>query len=314
VRFIISHADRVTVDGLRWGVEPICTVLTEHGTPIAPSTYYDVLKSKPSRRALRDEELMEEIARVHQANYGVYGARKVWLTLRREGIEVSRCTVERLMRTLGLRGARRGSRPRTTISDPTAARPADLVQRRFSPNRPDATWVADFTYVATWSGTVYVALVIDAFSRRILGWRAASNMRADLVLNALEMALWARGRQGVTDLSGLVHHSDAGAQYTSIAFTERLADAGVAPSVGSVGDAYDNALAETEIGLFKTELIHHRGPWRGLDDVELATLEWVDWHNHRRLHSACHDLTPAEYELIYYGQHPAQHTAGLSTT
>jgi putative transposase len=161
---------------------------------------------------------------------------------------------------------------------------------------------------------VYVALVIDAFSRRILGWRAASNMRADLVLDALEMALWARGRQGVTEVSGLVHHSDAGAQYTSIAFTERLADAGVAPSVGSVGDAYDNALAETEIGLFKTELIHHRGPWRGLDDVELATLEWVDWHNHRRLHSACHDLTPVEYELIYYGQHPAQHTAGLSTT
>ena len=314
MNFIAEHADRVSVDGLRWGVEPICAVLSEQGTPIAPSTYYDRRHHQPSRRALRDEQLKEDINRIHQDNYGVYGARKVWLTLNREGIPVARCTVERLMRELGLAGARRGATRRTTIADPAAARPADLVERQFTSRRPDATWVADFTYVATWSGTVYVAFVLDAFSRRILGWRAATSMRTELVLDALEMAIWARGRQGVTDLTGLVHHSDAGSQYTSIAFTQRLAEAGIAPSVGSVGDALDNALAETEIGLFKTELIHHRGPWRGLDDVELATLEWVDWHNHRRLHSACHDLTPAEYELIHYGQHPALTEAGVSTT
>jgi putative transposase len=290
-------------------------VLSEQGTLIASSTYYDVRDRAPSRQALRDEQLKADISRVHQDNYGVYGARKVWLALNREGIPVARCTVERLMRQLGLQGIRRGGTTRrTTISDPAAARPADLVQRQFSPRRPDATWVADFTYVATWSGTVYVAFVLDAFSRRILGWRAATSMATDLVLDALEMAMWARGRQGIRDLSGLVHHSDAGSQYTSIAFTQRLAEAGIAPSVGSVGDALDNALAETEIGLFKTELIHHRSPWRGLDDVELATLEWVNWHNHRRLHSACHDLTPAEYELIHYGQHPALTKAGVSTT
>jgi putative transposase len=314
VTFIAEHADRVTIDGLRWGVEPICAVLSDHGTPIASSTYYDARERAPSRQTLRDEQLKDEISRVHQDNYGVYGARKVWLVLNREGISVARCTVERLMRELGLRGVRRGATRRTTIGDPAAARPADLVNRQFTPRRPDATWVADFTYVATWSGTVYVAFVIDAFSRRILGWRAAISMTTDLVLDALEMAIWARGRQGVLDLSGLVHHSDAGSQYTSLAFTQRLAQAGVAPSVGSVGDALDNALAETEIGLFKTELIHYRGPWKGLDDVELASLEWVDWHNHRRLHSGCHDLTPAEYELIHYGQHPALTEAGVSTT
>ena len=313
--FIAEHADRVSVDGLRWGVEPICAVLSDQGTPIAPSTYYGARDRAPSRQTLRDEQLKDDISRVHQDNYGVYGARKVWLALNREGIPVARCTVERLMRELGLQGVRRGGvTRRTTIADPVAARPADLVERQFSPRQPDATWVADFTYVASWSGTVYVAFVLDAFSRRILGWRAATSMRTELVLDALEMAIWARGRQGVVDLSGLVHHSDAGSQYTSITFTERLAQAGIAPSVGSVGDALDNALAETEIGLFKTELIHHRGPWKGLDDVELATLEWVDWHNHRRLHSACHDLTPAEYELIHYGQHPALTEAGVSTT
>jgi putative transposase len=174
--------------------------------------------------------------------------------------------------------------------------------------------VADFTYVATWSGTVYVAFVLDAHSRRILGWRVAASMKTALVLDALEMAIWARGRQGVHDLAGLIHHTDAGSQYTSIAVTERLAAAGAAPSVGTVGDAFDNALAESEIGLFKTEVIRHAGPWKGLDQVELAVLEWVDWHNHRRLHSACYDLPPAEYEQIYYGQHPAQQLAGVSTT
>jgi putative transposase len=311
VRFVAEHADRRTVDGLRWGVEPICRVLTEHGTPIAPSTFYDA-RTGTSARGERDEALKTEIVRVHQANYGVYGARKVWLALNREGIGVARCTVERLMGDLGLEGARRGTRRRTTVADPAAARPADLVQRRFSPARPDAVWVADFTCVATWSGTVYVAFVLDAHSRRILGWRAARSMRTELVLDALEQAIWTRSREGVTDLSGLVCHNDAGSQYTSIAFTERLAAAGAAPSVGTVGDALDNALAETHIGLFKTELIHRCGPWKGLDDVELATLEWVDWHNNRRLHTACHDLTPVEFEQVFYGQHPAQQTVGVS--
>ena len=314
MRFIASHADRVTVDGLRWGVEPICAVLTEQGTPIAPSTYYDRLGRKPSRRARRDDELKALIARVHEGNFGVYGARKVWLALRREGVDVARCTVERLMRDLGPQGARRGAVRRTTIADPAAARAADLVRRDFSRPRPDAVWVADFTYVATWSGTVYVAFVLDVHSRRILGWQAARSMRTELVLDALEMAIWARGRQGVTDLTGLVHHHDAGSQYTSIAFTDRLAQVGAAPSVGTVGDALDNALAESEIGLYKTELIRRRGPWKSLDDVELATLEWADWHNHRRLHSACYDLPPAEYEQIYYRQHPAQQPAEVSTT
>ncbi len=312
MRFVAEHADRRTVDGLRWGVEPICRVLTEHGTPIAPSTFYDA-RGRTAGRKQRDEALKGQISRVHQANYGVYGARKVWLALNREGIAVARCTVERLMRELGLEGARRGRRRRTTVADLGASRPADLVERRFSPARPDAVWVADFTYVATWSGTVYVAFVLDAHSRRILGWRAATSMRTELVLDALEQALWTRAREGVDDLSGLVCHHDAGSQYTSIAFTERLAAAGAAPSVGSVGDALDNALAETQIGLFKTELIRPRGPWRGLDDVELATLEWVDWHNNRRLHTACHDLTPVEYEQVFYGQHPAQQAVGVST-
>jgi putative transposase len=312
VRFVAEHADRRTVDGLRWGVEPICGVLSEHGTPIAPSTFYDA-RSRRSARAGRDEGLKAEISRIWDSNYGVYGARKVWLALNREGTPVARCTVERLMRELGLEGARRGQRHRTTVADPGAARPADLVERRFSPARPDAVWVADLTYVATWSGTVYVAFVIDCHSRRILGWRAATSMRTELVLDALEQAIWTRTREGVTDLSGLVCHNDAGSQYTSIAFTERLAAAGAAPSVGSVGDALDNALAESQIGLFKTELIRRRGPWKTVDDVELATLEWVDWHNNRRLHTACHDLTPVEYEQVFYGHHPAQERVEVST-
>jgi putative transposase len=321
VRFVAEHADRVTVvDGrrLRWGVEPICAVLSEHGTPIAPSTYYEhrdrVVHARLTAAEWRDMLWCNEIHRVWVANYRVYGARKVWLQLNREGHPIARCTVERLMRELGIEGARRGKKRRTTIPAPGAERPRDLVERKFTPAAPDCLWVADFTYVATWSGTVYVAFVIDAHSRRILGWRAATSMRTELVLDALEMAIWTRARQGVVDLTGLVQHTDAGSQYTSIAHTERLAEAGAAPSVGSVGDAYDNALAESQIGLFKTEVIRPRGPWRGLDDVELATLEWVDWHNHRRLHSACHDLTPAEYEKIHYWQHPAQQPAELTTT
>jgi putative transposase len=316
VAFIATHAERRSVDGLRWGVEPICRVLSEHGVPIAPSTYYDAAKTarKVSAAELREERLMLAIAKAHHDNYGVYGARKIWLTLNRQGVPVARCTVERLMGVLGLEGVRRGRKVRTTRPDPTATRPTDLVERDFNPARPDQLWVADFTYVPTWAGTVYVAFVIDAFSRRILGWRAATSMRTELVLDALEMAIWTRARAGVADLSGLVHHTDAGSQYTSIRFTERLADAGAAPSVGSVGDAYDNALAETEIGLFKTELINPRGPWRTRDDLELAVLEWVDWFNNRRLHSACADLTPAEYEHLHYRQQPALAETLDSTT
>jgi putative transposase len=314
VRFIAEHADR-SDGGLRWGVEPICAVLTEHGYPIAPSTYYDARAAvrQPSRRQLRDVELKDEIARVHAENYGVYGARKVWLALNREGVAVARCTVERLMRELGLVGARRGRRVRTTRADAAAARPADLVSRDFNPPAPNRTWVADFTYVPTWSGMVYVAFVLDAYSRRILGWRAATSMKTSLVLDALEQAVWTRTRDGVADLSGLIHHHDAGSQYTSIAFTERLAQVGIDPSVGSVGDAFDNALAETVIGLFKTELIKPRGPWRTVEQVEVAALEYVDWFNHRRLFEACGDIPPVELEAAHYRQQAALTEAGHSS-
>jgi putative transposase len=311
VRFIDEHkARRAGPGGLRWGVEPICAVLTEHGCPIAPSTYYDTRGRLPSARSVRDEQLKAAIARVHQDNYGVYGARKVWLALNREGIPVARCTVERLMRELGLAGARRGKGHRTTVPDPSAARPADLVQRRFSPPAPDRLWVADFTYVPTWSGMVYVAFVIDAYSRQILGWRAATSMRTSLVLDALEQAIWARHRDGRDNLAGLVHHHDAGSQYTSIAFTQRLAAAGAQPSVGSVGDAYDNALAESVIGLYKTELIKPHGPWRTVGQVEAATLHYIHWFNHQRLFEVCGDIPPAELETAYYRQNASLAEAG----
>jgi putative transposase len=314
VRFINTHADH-DVGGLRWGVEPICTVLTEHGCPIAPTTYYAALARArtPSARERRDDVLKVEISRVYGENYRVYGARKVWLVLNREGIRVARCTVERLMNELGLVGARRGRRVRTTTADPAAARPADLLERNFNPPAPNRTWVADFTYVPTWSGMVYVAFVIDAYSRRILGWRAATTMKTTLVLDALEQAVWTRHQAGIVEFDGLIHHNDAGSQYTSIAFTERLAEAGAAPSVGSVGDAYDNALAESLIGLFKTELIKPGGPWRTAEQVEIATLEYVDWFNHRRLFEACGDIPPAELEAAHYRQHTALAEVGHST-
>jgi putative transposase len=307
VSFIREHKDQ-------FGVEPICRVLTQHGCPIAPSTYYDAVRRAPSARTVRDERLRAEVSRVHAANYGIYGARKVWLQLNREGVPVARCTVERLMQELGLAGARRGKRVRTTIRCDAAARPADLVRRQFSPAAPDRLWVADFTYVPAWTGMVYVAFVIDAYSRRILGWRAARSMKTALVLDALEQALWTRRRSGSGSLDGLVHHTDAGSQYTSIAFTERLAAAGVSASVGTVGDAYDNALAESVIGLFKTELIKPRGPWRTAEQVEVATLEYVDWFNFRRLYETCGDIPPAELEAAYYRQNAALAEAGQTTT
>jgi len=269
---------------------------------IAPSTYYEHLDREPTRREVRDDELKAHINRVHGANYGVYGARKVWLTLNREGVEVARCTVERLMTDLGLRGAVRGKATTTTIADPGAARPADLVGRRFAPVAPNRLWVADLTYVSTWSGFAYVAFVTDAYARRILGWRVASTMATTMVLDSIEQAIWTRQRDGILDLKDVVHHTDRGSQYTSIRFTERLAEAGIQPSVGAVGSSYDNALAETINGLYKTELIKPGKPWRTVEDVELATARWVDWFNHRRLYEYCGDVPPAELETAYYAQ------------
>jgi putative transposase len=246
-----------------------------------------------------DEQLKSEIVRVHEANLGVYGVRKVWRQLNREGIPVARCRVERLMRQLGLAGAVRGRVRRTTVSGEVAARPGDLVERDFTAPAPNRLWVADLTYVATWSGFVYVAFVMDVYSRRIVGWRASTSLRADLALDALEQGLWTRARDA-RDVTGLVHHSDRGVQYLAIRYTERLDAAGAVRSVGSKGDSFDNAAAESLIGLYKTELIRRHGPWRGLDDVELATLEYVEWFNHRRLHGACGDIPPVEYEDNHY--------------
>jgi putative transposase len=303
VRFIDEHKGHRVGDGLRWGVESMCAVLSEHGATIAPSSYYDARARLASARDRRDEQLKEQIAQVYRNNYGVYGARKVWLELNRQGIPVARCTVERLMGQLGLRGARRGRTVRTTRSDPAAARPPDLVHRNFAPRAPNQLWVADFSYVSTWSGMVYVAFVIDAYARRILGWRVATSMTTALVLDALDHAVWTRRREGAADLAGLVHHSDAGSQYTSITFTQRLADADIDPSVGSVGDAYDNALAESVIGLFKTELINRGAPWRTAEQVEAATLHYVHWFNHHRLLEVNGDLPPLELEQAYYRLH-----------
>jgi putative transposase len=278
VRFIDEHRDRFG------GVEPICRVLVDNGWQIAPSGYYAFKARHVSARQVRDEQLLADIARVHAGNYGVYGARKMWRALQREGIPVARCTVERLMRQAGLAGAIRGRKVRTTVSDPAGTRAADRVNRDFTAHRPNQTWVADFTYVATWSGIVYVAFVVDVYSRAIVGWSAASNKRTGLVLAALDMGLWRRDRAGQRVSPGLVHHSDAGSQYTSFRFTTHLLTAGIDASVGTVGDALDNALMESTIGLYKTELIKPRGPWHTLAKVELATAEWVDWYNTTRLH------------------------------
>jgi putative transposase len=276
----------------RFGVEPICRVLQ-----FAPSTYYAAKARQPSARALHDAELRVEIRRVYDENLQVYGARKVHRQLAREGIGVARCTVERLMRELGIAGVVRGKPRRTTIrAEETAGRPEDLVDRDFTAPAPNVLWVADLTYVRTRSGFVYVAFVIDAYSRMIVGWQLATHLRAELALDALEMAMWLRQQR----LDGLVHHSDRGSQYLCIRYAERLAEAGAVASVGSRGDSYDNAVAESTIGLYKAELVRPRGPWRGIDDLELATLEYIDWFNHRRLHGACGDVPPAEFEASHY--------------
>ena len=275
-----------------FGVEPICTTLQ-----VAPSTYYDNKKRPLSARAIRDAMLMPVLLALFQANYKVYGARKLWKAAQRAGHVIGRDQTARLMKALGIQGVRRGRRIRTTRRDPQAARPADLVDRDFTANRPNLLWVTDLTYVPTWAGAAYACFTVDAFSRRIVGWRAASHMRTQMVLDALEMARWQRG----TRLEGLVAHSDAGAQFTSVRYGERLAEIGAVPSIGSVGDSYDNALAETVNGLYKTELIYgpEQGPWRTVEDVELATLGWVHWFNNQRLHSYLGDVPPAEYEAAY---------------
>jgi putative transposase len=287
-----------------YGIEPICAML-----PIAPSSYYEARRRPPSARALRDGELETEIRRVHAENFGVYGARKVWRQLHREGIPAARCTVERLMARMGLRGVVRGKTRRTTIPDATTPRPADLVERRFSAERPTQLWVADLTYVATWSGFVYAAFIVDVYSRFIVGWQTSTSLRTDLALDALEMAIWRRRGE----LEGLVHHSDRGVQYLAIRYTKRLAEAGAVTSVGSRGDSYDNALAETIIGLYKTELIRRGGPWKGIDDVEYATLEWVDWFNHRRLMEPIGNVPPVEFEAAYHRKEDPNYTPGLKT-
>lgn len=302
VRFIDEHREA-------YGVEPICAVL-----PIAPSTYFvqAARKANPDlrpERAKRDEALSREVKRVHEENYAVYGAKKVWRQLGREGVAAARCTVARLMRALGLRGATRGRAfTRTTRADLALERPLDLVQRDFRAEKPNELWVADITYVATWAGFAYVAFVVDVFSRTIVGWRVSSSLRSGLALDALEQALHDRPKS-----TALVHHSDRGTQYLSIRYTERLLQAGIEPSVGSVGDSYDNALAETVNGLYKAELIWRRGPWRTIEAVELATLEWVDWFNNRRLLEPLGYLPPVEFEQAYYRQRsgPAM-VAGLT--
>jgi transposase InsO family protein len=290
VAFIDAHRDG-------YGVEPICAEL-----PIAPSTYYEskAWEADPAllpARTRRDNELRSHITRVWKENFCVYGARKAWKQLNREQIRVAKCTVERLMRQLGLRGAVRGRAYKTTRPDLAAQRPADLVERQFVADRPNQLWVADFTYVATWQGFVFVAFIIDVYSRMIVGWRVTNSVKTELVLDALEQAVYAR-----SDTEGLIHHSDRGSQYLSIRYSERLAECGIRASVGTTGDSYDNALAETINGLYKTEVIRRRGPWRSIEAVEYATLEWVDWFNNRRLLEPIGDVPPAEFEREYYRQ------------
>ncbi len=308
IAFIREHKDqRVTSpDGtveLRWGVEPMCTVLTEHGIAIAPATFYEWVDKQPTRQQLRDEQVAALLrAEREDPKTGKFastlGSGKMWLHLRSKNHDVARCTIERLMRQNGWEGAAYGCKHRTTIGDPKQPRHPDLVDRNFSPAAPNRLWVADFTYCPTWTGMVYVAFVIDAYARRVIGWRAARRMTTDLVLDA--HALFTRRQEGCTDLSGLIAHSDAGSQHVSIAMTQRLVDEGIDPSVGSVGDAYDNALAETTVGSVKNEHIRRQGPWRDVNHVEVETLQWIDWFNTQRPHEYLDDLTPAQAEQLHY--------------
>jgi putative transposase len=301
VQFIDRHKHE-------FGVEPICRTLTVAGTQIAPSTYYAFHGRPPSRRAVRDEELLVEIRRVHSANFGVYGAKKVYAQLRREGIEIARCTVERLMRSAGLRGISRAKGPRTTIPGRGPDSRPDLVARDFTAMAPNQLWVADITYCRTFAGWVYAALVIDVFSRRVVGWQLSKSLRTDLALDALEMGIWTREHAGQA-VTGLTHHSDRGVQYVAIRYTQRLAEAGAVASVGSTGDSYDNALAEAFNSLYKAELIRNYGPWTGIDELEIATAEYIDWFNHRRLHGEIGMIPPVELEDHYHHNHAVPATA-----
>lgn len=292
--------------GLRWGVEPICAVLTEHHLAIAPATYYAAKTRAWSPRGLRDRELKSVIGRVHRENYGVYGVRKMHAALGRAGVAIGRDQTGRLMRELGLAGVRRGKVKRTTAGDPAVQRPADLVNRQFRADRPDQLWVCDLTYLRTWEGFAYLALVVDVFSRRIVGWALATHLRTELPLEALELAIWTRQQR----LDGLVHHTDAGGQYLAIRYADTLAAAGAVASVGTVGDSYDNALAESTIGQIKAELITRRGPWRTRDQLELAIFEYLDRWNHRRLHGEIGIRPPAEAEADYHRQLQPRQAAG----
>jgi putative transposase len=296
VAFIDAHRDDV-VEGGQLGVELICRVLQ-----VAPSTYYAAKNRVPSARACRDGELIPQLVALWEANYRVYGARKLWKAAGRAGLDIGRDQVARLMRAAGIEGARRTKRVRTTRADPVAARHPDLVERRFQADTPNQLCVTDLTYVPTWSAVAYVCFIVDAFSRMIVGWRVAPHMRTSMVLDALEMARWARG----TCLDGLRCHSDAGSQFTSVRYGERLAELGAVPSIGSVGDSFDNALAETVNGYYKAELVRgptRHQPWRTVEDLELATLGWVHWHNTRRLHGYLGDRPPSEYEQAFYAAH-----------
>lgn len=288
---IIDFIDQHRSD---YGVEPICRALQATTAQIAPSTYWAAKTRPPSAKSLRDAELTEKIHRVHEENYGVYGARKFHAHLQREGVAVARCTAERLLRVAGLRGASRAKGPRARIPGRGPEQRPDLVQRDFTASAPDQLWVADITYCRTFAGWVYAAFVIDVISRRVVGWQLSRSLRTDLALDALEMGIWTRQRKGA-DLTGLKHHSDKGGQYVAIRYTQRLTEAGLVASVGSTGDSYDNALAEALNSLFKAELIRNRGPWTGIDDVEIATAEWVHWFNTYRPHGALDGLTPQAY-------------------
>lgn len=293
------------------GVQPVLQALEDTPAQIAPSTYYAAKTRPASARTVRDIELTATIKQVHEENYGVYGARKIWHELRRTGVPVARCTVERLMRAAGLRGLLRDKSPRTTRPAAETDRPRDLVKRNFTATRPNQLWVADLTYVRTSVGWVYAAFVLDVYSRLIVGWQVSTSLYTDLALDALKMAVWRRESQG-SDLRKLVHHSDRGVQYRAIRYSQRLADAGAVASVGSKGDSYDNAMAEAFNSLFKAELVRNKGPWRGLDDLEMATVEYIDWYNNRRLHGEIGHVPPADHEASHAMTQPI--TAPLETS
>ena len=292
------------------GVQPVLQALEHTPAQIAPSTYYAAKTRRASARSRRDEELTATIEQIHEDNYGVYGARKIWHELHRQGVSTARCTVERLMRAAGLRGLLRDKSPRTTRPAPETGRPHDLVKRNFTAEHPNQLWVADLTYVRTSVGWVYAAFVLDVYSRMIVGWQVSTSLYTDLALDALKMAIWRRQNQGA-DLQNLVHHSDRGVQYRAIRYSQRLAEAGAVASVGSKGDSYDNAMAEAFNSLYKAELVRNKGPWHGLDDLEMATVEYIDWYNNRRVHGELGHVPPAEHEALHAMTHPV--TATLET-